>query len=109
MRRIKLYLNQTSLNKIIEPHWDLFGVKYDIIDFELGTKIIYSIWVYKGMSKLQRALISFFLDCNIDAGYEEVQIPHLVNENLHMEQGNCLIKKVKCMKLQAKILFDPYC
>ena len=65
-----------------EPHWDL-AKKYDIIDFELGTKITGSGFpVYKGMgAKLQRALISFFLDNNIDAGYEEVQIPHLVNEN----------------------------
>lgn len=78
-----IYESKISFNKnLVEPHWDL-AKKYDIIDFELGTKITGSGFpVYKGMgAKLQRALISFFLDCNIDAGYDEVQIPHLVNEN----------------------------
>ena len=78
-----IHESKISLDKNLkEPHWDL-AKKYDIIDFELGTKITGSGFpVYKGMgAKLQRALISFFLDCNIDAGYEEVQIPHLVNEN----------------------------
>ena len=64
------------------PHWEL-SEKYDIIDFELGNKITGSGFpVYKGLgAKLQRALISFFLDCNISFGYEEVQVPHLVNED----------------------------
>lgn len=63
------------------PHWDLIK-KYDIIDFELGTKITAPGFpVYKGKgAKLQRALISYFLDKNTDAGYTEVQVPHLVNE-----------------------------
>ncbi|MEW5677470.1 serine--tRNA ligase [Flavobacterium enshiense] len=63
------------------PHWDLIK-KYDIIDFELGTKITAPGFpVYKGKgAKLQRALISYFLDKNTDAGYNEYQVPHLVNE-----------------------------
>lgn len=63
------------------PHWELIK-KYDIIDFELGTKITAPGFpVYKGKgAKLQRALISYFLDKNIDAGYQEFQVPHLVNE-----------------------------
>lgn len=63
------------------PHWDLIK-KYDIIDFELGTKITAPGFpVYKGKgAKLQRALISYFLDKNTEAGYQEVQVPHLVNE-----------------------------
>lgn len=63
------------------PHWDLIK-KYDIIDFELGTKITAPGFpVYKGKgAKLQRALISYFLDKNTDAGYKEYQVPHLVNE-----------------------------
>ncbi|MDI9311773.1 MAG: serine--tRNA ligase [Limnohabitans sp.] len=63
------------------PHWDLIK-KYDIVDFELGVKIAGAGFpVYKGKgAKLQRALISYFLDKNIDAGYQEVQVPHLVNE-----------------------------
>ena len=63
------------------PHWDL-AKKYDIIDFELGNKITGAGFpVYKGKgAKLQRALISYFLDKNTEAGYQEVQVPHLVNE-----------------------------
>jgi len=63
------------------PHWEL-AKKYDIIDFELGNKIAGAGFpVYKGKgAKLQRALINYFLDKNTDAGYDEVQVPHMVNE-----------------------------
>ena len=63
------------------PHWDL-AKKYDIIDFDLGNKITGAGFpVYKGKgAKLQRALISYFLDKNTAAGYTEVQPPLLVNE-----------------------------
>ena len=63
------------------PHWEL-AKKYDIIDFELGTKIAGAGFpVYKGKgARLQRALIAYFLDKNTEAGYQEVQVPHLVNE-----------------------------
>ncbi|MAX70486.1 MAG: serine--tRNA ligase [Flavobacteriaceae bacterium] len=63
------------------PHWEL-AKKYDIIDFELGNKITGAGFpVYKGKgARLQRALISYFLDKNTAAGYTEVQVPHLVNE-----------------------------
>jgi len=64
-----------------QPHWELVK-KYDIIDFELGVKITGAGFpVYKGKgAKLQRALISYFLDKNTEAGYQEFQVPHLVNE-----------------------------
>jgi len=63
------------------PHWEL-AKKYDLIDFELGVKITGAGFpVYKGKgAKLQRALITYFLDKNTDAGYQEYQVPHLVNE-----------------------------
>ncbi|MGO4912628.1 serine--tRNA ligase [Leeuwenhoekiella sp. W20_SRS_FM14] len=63
------------------PHWEL-AKKYDIIDFELGNKITGAGFpVYKGKgARLQRALINYFLDKNIAAGYTEFQVPHLVNE-----------------------------
>ena len=63
------------------PHWEL-AKKYDIIDFELGTKITgagFPVYKDKG-AKLQRALINYFLDKNTAAGYIEMQVPHLVNE-----------------------------
>ena len=62
------------------PHWEL-AKKYDIIDFDLGNKITGAGFpVYKGKgARLQRALINYFLDKNIEAGYKEYQVPHLVN------------------------------
>jgi seryl-tRNA synthetase len=63
------------------PHWDLIK-KYDLVDFETGAKITGSGFpLYKGKgAKLQRALIQYFLDFNIAAGYTEYLPPHLVNE-----------------------------
>lgn len=63
------------------PHWDL-AKKYDLIDFELGNKITGSGFpVYKNKgAKLQRALISYFLDFNTANGYMEVLPPYMVNE-----------------------------
>jgi len=64
------------------PHWDL-AKKYDIIDFELGNKLTGAGFpVYKGKgARLQRALISFFLDEGEKAGFSEVLPPILVNED----------------------------
>lgn len=63
------------------PHWEL-AAKYSLIDFELGNKITGSGFpVYTGQgAKLQRALISYFLDYNIAAGYKEYYPPYMVNE-----------------------------
>ena len=63
------------------PHWDL-AKRYDIIDFDLGVKLTGAGFpVYKGKgAKIQRALISYFLDRNTEAGYTEVQPPLMVNE-----------------------------
>ena len=81
-------------NEKIEPdenlktHWDL-AKEYDIIDFELGSKITGSGFpVYKGKgAKLQRGLINFFLDKNTSAGYTEFQVPHLVNSDSAFATG----------------------
>jgi len=66
----------------LKNHWNL-SKEYDIIDFELGSKITGSGFpVYKDKgAKLQRALINFFLDRNSSAGYNEFQVPHLVNSD----------------------------
>jgi len=70
-----------TLHKGALPHWEL-AKKYDIIDFELGNKITGAGFpVYKGKgAKFQRALINYFLDKNNAAGYDEVQVPLMVNE-----------------------------
>ena len=64
------------------PHWELCK-KYDLIDFELGVKITGAGFpVYKGKgARLQRALINFFLDEALKAGYLEIQPPILINED----------------------------
>lgn len=70
-----------KLHKNALPHWEL-AKKYDIIDFELGAKVTgagFPIFKGKG-ARLQRALITYFLDKNIEAGYTEYQVPLLVNE-----------------------------
>lgn len=70
------------LGKHKVPHWDLIK-SYDIIDFDLGVKIAGAGFpVYKGKgARLQRALINFFLDEAMAAGFMEVQPPILVNED----------------------------
>jgi seryl-tRNA synthetase len=64
------------------PHWDLIK-NYDIIDFELGIKLTGAGFpVYKGKgARLERALINFFLDEGIKAGYTEIMPPVMVNED----------------------------
>ena len=69
-------------------HWDL-ATKKDIIDFELGNKITgagFPVYKDKG-AKLQRALINYFIDKNTEAGYKEIQVPILVNEDSGMGTG----------------------
>jgi len=64
------------------PHWEL-ATQYNIIDFDLGAKVTgagFPFYVGKG-SRLQRALINFFLDKGLEAGYLEYQPPLLVNED----------------------------
>ncbi len=63
------------------PHWEL-AKKYNLIDFELGVKIAgagFPVYLGKG-ARLQRALVQYFLDKNVEAGYQEVNPPHVVNE-----------------------------
>ena len=63
------------------PHWEL-AKKYNLIDFELGVKIAgagFPVYLGKG-ARLQRALVQYFLDKNTDAGYLEVNPPHVLNE-----------------------------
>ncbi|MDR1671600.1 MAG: serine--tRNA ligase [Alistipes sp.] len=63
------------------PHWEL-AARYGLIDFELGVKLTGAGFpVYKGRgAALQRALIAFFIEKNVAAGYTEIQPPVLVNE-----------------------------
>ncbi|MDX5320849.1 MAG: serine--tRNA ligase [Bacteroidota bacterium] len=74
--------NKPNLHEGAVPHWDI-AEKYNLIDFELGVKITgagFPVYLGKG-ARLQRALINFFLDEALKAGYNEVQPPIVVNED----------------------------
>jgi seryl-tRNA synthetase len=71
-----------QLESWFQPHWEI-AKKYNLVDFELGNKITgsgFPFYVNKG-ARLQRALIQYFLDFNIEAGYKEYQPPLMVNED----------------------------
>lgn len=88
------------------PHWEL-AKKYDIIDFELGVKVTGAGFpVYKGKgARLQRALISYFLDKNTEAGYVEVQPPLMVNESSGYGTGQLPDKEGQMYHVQADDLY----
>lgn len=71
------------------PHWELARC-YDLIDFETGVKITGAGFpLYKGLgAKLQRALVHFFIEENVRAGYQEVQPPLMVNAESGYGTGN---------------------
>ena len=95
-----------ELGKEALPHWEL-AKKYDLIDFELGVKITGAGFpVYKGKgARLQRALISYFLDRNTEEGYLEVQVPHLVNEASGYGTGQLPDKEGQMYQLQEDDLY----
>ena len=102
-----IFESKTDINPQAKtPHWEL-AEKYDIIDFDMGNKITGSGFpVYKGSgAKLQRALISFFLDCNISFGYQEVQVPHLVNEESAFGTGQLPDKEGQMYSVPQDNLF----
>ena len=89
-----------------KPHWDLCKEK-DIIDFELGVKVSGPGFpFYKGKgAKLQRALISFFLNSAADAGYEEYLAPLMVNEASGVGTGQLPDKEGQMYHATADNLF----
>ena len=103
---IKEVLKYNKKTHKLLSHWDL-GKKYDIIDFEVGVKITAAGFpLYKGKgAKLQRALINFFLDRNTFAGYQEVQVPHLVNYQSAFSTGQLPDKEGQMYFLEKENLY----
>ena len=95
-----------TLDESALPHWEL-AKKYNLISFELGTKITgagFPVYTGKG-AKLQRALINYFLDKNTTAGYEEVQVPHLVNEASGIGTGSLPDKEGQMYYIEGDDLY----
>lgn len=88
------------------PHWDL-GKKYQLFDFELGVKLTGAGFpVYRGQgAKLQRALIQFFLDQAIKAGFEEVIPPLLVNTDTARGTGQLPDKEAQMYTCERDELY----
>ena len=88
------------------PHWEL-AKNYNIIDFELGVKLTgagFPVYKDKG-AKLQRALISYFLDKNTEAGYQEYQVPHMVNQDSGYGTGQLPDKEGQMYHVQIDNLY----
>ena len=87
-------------------HWDL-AQKYDLIDFDLGTKITGAGFpVYKGKgARLQRGLVNYLLDKNTQSGYLEMQVPHLVNEASGFGTGQLPDKEGQMYQIQNDDLY----
>lgn len=88
------------------PHWEL-AKKFDLIDFELGAKITGAGFpVYKGKgARLQRALITYFLERALDAGYTEYMPPHMVNEDSGFGTGQLPDKDAQMYHVTADNLY----
>lgn len=88
------------------PHWDLI-VKYNLIDFELGTKITGAGFpIYRGKgARLQRGLVNFFLDEALKAGYEEIVPPFLVNADSGFGTGQLPDKEGQMYHAQTDDLY----
>ena len=95
-----------ELPESAKPHWDLIK-QYDIIDFELGIKITGAGFpVYKGKgARLQRALVNFFLDEAVKAGYAEIQPPIVVNEASGYGTGQLPDKEGQMYHIGAEDLY----
>ncbi|MDR0758031.1 MAG: serine--tRNA ligase [Tannerella sp.] len=88
------------------PHWDL-AKKYGLIDFETGVKIAGAGFpVYRGYgARLQRALVSFFLDSAREAGYLEIEPPYVVNADSGYGTGQLPDKEGQMYHVSAENLY----
>jgi len=103
---IKESSNQIELRPESKPHWDL-ATKYNLISFDLGNKITgsgFPVYIGQG-ARLQRSLISYFLDKNIQSGYTEYLPPHLVNEDSAFGTGQLPDKDEQMYQINSDSLF----
>ena len=88
------------------PHWEVAD-RLNLIRMDLGVKLTGSGFpVYVGsMAKLQRALIAYFLDEAVKAGYAEYQVPHLVNEDSARGTGQLPDKEAQMYETKLDALY----
>lgn len=84
-----------------KPHWDI-GANLNILDFKRASKITGSRFTaYKGLgAKLERALISFFLDTHTKNGFKEILPPYIVNSKSMTGTGQLPKFKEDAFKLE---------
>lgn len=103
---VRQWDNMPDLSAQKVPHWELTE-KYNLINFELGVKITgsgFPVYIGKG-AKLQRALIAYFLDHNINAGYTEYYPPYMVNETSAFGTGSLPDKEGQMYYMPADDLY----
>ncbi|MBS1772716.1 MAG: serine--tRNA ligase [Bacteroidetes bacterium] len=103
---VRQWDNMPDLSAQKVPHWELTE-KYNLINFELGVKITgsgFPVYIGQG-AKLQRALIAYFLDHNINAGYTEYYPPYMVNETSAFGTGSLPDKEGQMYYMPADDLY----
>ncbi|MBF1051066.1 MAG: serine--tRNA ligase [Peptostreptococcaceae bacterium] len=86
---VRKFLEPRKFDFEAKAHWDI-GTNLDILDFERAGKITGARFtLYKGLgSRLERAIISFFLDTHTDKhGYTEVMPPFMANDKSFIGTG----------------------
>ena len=102
---IKEVLVHDKTKQNLISHWDL-GKKYDIIDFELGVKVqLLDFQFTKEKVQSYKSSYKLFLDKNANAGYQEVQVPHLVNYESAFSTGQLPDKEGQMYLLEKENLY----
>jgi seryl-tRNA synthetase len=103
---VKSVGNSNHFSADLLPHWDISD-KFGLIDFDNGAKITGSGFpVYRGkMAKFQRALIQYFLDKAVEAGYFEVQPPFLINQDSGFGTGQLPDKEGQMYHIELDNLY----
>jgi seryl-tRNA synthetase len=93
------------LHEGAKAHWDL-AKDYDLFDLDMGVKLTGAGFpLYKGKgARLQRALINFFLDEAINAGFTEYNPPFMVNADSAFGTGQLPDKEGQMYEMKL----DPY-
>ena len=94
----------TPSGQPLRPHWDLIGAEgldFSAASVSTGRGFVF----FRGqVARLVRGLTHFFLDKAVEAGYEEIMPPLLVNEASATGTGQLPDKTGQMYRLEA----DPY-